>query len=243
MRVPAGVWTVSGREVRPAESAPVTIGEDDPTDLAELVAVIEAHGAEPVYEHGVLRAEVLGLEVARVVGDRLEVGVGRHDRSARMEMRPGEDLGAALDEAVEAVRARRRPGVPRHPANTLTRSRWLRAVVRARPELVGLAGDVELAAVAPPIPWFDLPEAASAPCVGRLEDGTALVVVCSAGIDLDVVPTAADCRLLHAPRGQLVIAVPEGDDIPVTRRLAAALARPAEVLTVPTGWEATPVPP
>ncbi len=193
-----------------------------------------AHGAEPVVEHGVLRGEVLGLEVARVVDGRLQVGVGRHDRIARLEMRPGEALGAALDEAVAAVRERRRPGAGRHPANTLARARWLRSVVCARPELVD-AGRLE--PVAPPLPWFDLPEAAAAPCVGVGSQGDPVVVVCSTGVDVDLVPTAADCRRLYSPGADLVVVVPEGDDLPVTRALAGALARPALVRTVPRSWE------
>lgn len=234
---------MSGREIRRAEPAPlvppgVEGAEAEPLD--EIVRLLVAHGAEPVLEHGVLRGEVLGLEVARMVGGQLVVGVGRHDRNARTEMRPGEDLGSALDEAVSAVRARRQPDAGRHPANTLARSRWLRSVVVAHPDLVGASS---LEAVAPPMPWFDLPEAGAAPCVGRLVDGSSAVVVCSAGIDLDVVPTAADCRLMYSPQGRLIIAVPEGDDVPVNRRLAAALARPADVVTVPRDWERTPARP
>jgi hypothetical protein len=251
MREPPGVWSLSGREIRRAEPVPPVppvplvrpvrpvqpgVEGSDPEPVDEFVRLLVAHGAEPVLEHGVLRGEVLGLEVARMVGGQLVVGVGRHDREARTEMRPGEDLGSALDEAIAAVRARRRPDAGRHPANTLARSRWLRSVVVARPDLVGASS---LEAVAPPMPWFDLPEVGAAPCVGRLVDGSSAVVVCSAGIDLDVVPTAADCRLMYAPQGQLIIAVPEGDDVPVNRRLAAALARPADVLTVPKDWERT----
>lgn len=239
MASPPGVWTLSGREIE--RSAPA--GVPDISEVAgdsgdaEYVELLAAHGIEPVFEHGALRGEVLGLEVARVIGGDLVVGVGRHDRNARLEMRPGEDIGAALDEAAAAVRARRRPGVTRHPANTLARSRWLRAVVCARPSLVG--ADV-LTVVAPPMPWFDLPEAGAAPCVGVLAGGDPVVVVCSVGIDLDLVPTAADCRVLYRPAGRLILAVPHGDDAPVNRRLAAALARPAEVVTVPRDWEALP---
>jgi hypothetical protein len=251
MASPAGVWWLSGREVQRAEPAPAdpesaglaSAGGDvaepaqEPVGLggdSSLAALLIAHGAEPVFEHGVLRGEVLGLEVARVIGGELVVGVGRHDRNARLEMRPGEDAGAALDEAVAAVRARRRFGAARHPANTLARSRWLRVVVCARPPLVGASS---LSVVAPPLPWFDLPEAGAAPCVGSLADGSPAVVVCSVGVDLDLVPTAADCRALYRPGARLLVVVPEGDDVPVTRRLAAALARPAEIVTVRRDWE------
>jgi len=233
------VWRASGRELLRAQPPATDGSPSDPAGSSpledEIASLLEAHGAVPVVEHGVLRGEVLGLEVARVVAGRLVVGVGRHDRHARSEMRPGEDLASALDEAVEAVRRWRRHGVVRHPANTLARGRWLRATVCSRPSLAGLES---LEPVAPPLPWFDLPEAGSAPGVGTRPDGSRAVVVCSTGVDLDLVPTAADCRLLYGSAGEsLLLVVPAGDDLPVTRRLAAMLANPAEVVPVAPGWE------
>ena len=231
------VFTVHERELHPAEPAPPPPSTStDPVAVGTFADLLAAHGAAPVFEHGVLRGEVLGLEVARVVDGRLQVGVGRHDRWARAEMKPDEDLGAALDEAVAAVRDRRRAGAGSHPANTLARGRWLRAVLCARPSLVGA---VDLQPVEPPLPWFDLPEAAAAPALGTAADsGGPVVVVCSVGIDLDLVPTAADARCLHAwPDTELVVVVPEGDDPPVLRALAERLRVPARVQTVPRGWE------
>ena len=65
-------------------------------------------------------------------------------------------------------------------------------------------------------------------------DGAPVVVVCSVGIDLDLVPFAADARhALAGPDARLVLAVPERDVHPVTRELAARLAEPAEVVPVP----------
>lgn len=229
------VWSVHGRSlenVEPSDARPVA-ETDAPADIVHL---LEEHGVEPVSEHGVLRGEVLGLEVARVVCGTLMVGVGRHDRDARSEMRPGEDPGAALDSAVEAVRRWRRGGVARHPANTLARARWLRSVVCSRPSTVGA---VAMTPVAPPLPWFDLAEAGAAPCTGTDASGAELIAVCSTGVDLDLVPTAADSRLLYgsSPRTRLLLVVPEGDDVPVTRRLAGMLASPADVITVPRDWE------
>ena len=209
------------------------IGEG--TSEAALAELMIEHGVEPVREHGVLRGDYLGLEVARVIAGRLEVGVGRHDRSARAEMRPGQSLGDALDEVVAAVRARRRPGAARHPANTLARGRWLRSVICFRPDLVGASS---LAPVSPPLPWFDLPEAASAPCLGRCAGGgPPLLAVCSVGVDVDLIPTAADCRVLHCPEAQLVVVVPEGDDVPLVHDMARLLARPLSIRTVPRDWE------
>jgi hypothetical protein len=226
---PAGVF----REA--ATPAAAAAGRASSRQLEAYCDLLRVHGAEPIFEHGVLRGELLGLEVARVIAGQLEVGVGRHDRLARAEMHPDEDIGHALDEAVAAVRARRRLGEPRHPANTLARGRWLRSIVCTRP---GLVGARDLAPVAPPLPWFDLPEAGAAPAVGTSSAGGGpLVVVCSVGVDMDLVPTAADSRLIHRPDAELAIVVPEGDDVPVTRALAGMLADQADVRVVPRGWE------
>jgi hypothetical protein len=217
-----------------ASPSPFVAESEAPPEWA--VSLLSSHGLEVVFEHGVLRGEVLGLEVARMVGDRLEVGVGRHDRSARFDMRPREDLNVALGEAVAAVRSRRVKGAPAHPANTLARARWLRSVVCASPSALGFAS---LSPVAPPLPWFDLPEAGAAPCAGVSLSGAPAVVVCSVGIDLDLVPTAADCKLMYGSgkETELWFVLPRGDDVPITRALAAELDPPAQIRVVPRDWE------
>ncbi len=230
---PPTVWEVSQRSVVPATAAAADLPSFVDRDAAAYVDVLRDHGAEPVVEHGRLVGQVLGLEVARVVDGRLEVGVGRHDRDARAATRRADDPGAELDQAVAAVRRWRRPGVVSHPANTLARSRWLRSIVCSEPGLVGAAS---LTPVAPPLPAADLTDNAAVPSVGVDPAGAAVVAVCSTGVDLDVVPTAADSRGLYLPEGRLLIVVPEGDDLPVTRGVAGWLDRPAEVRTVPRSW-------
>jgi hypothetical protein len=136
---------------------------------------------------------------------------------------------------VAAVTELRRAGAPVHPANTLARSRWLRSVVCAHP---ALAGAIELDPVAPPLPAPDLTDNGAVPGLGVARDGRPLVVVCSTGVDPDVIPTAADSRAQCRPDADLVVVVPEGDDHPLTAGLAAALARPAGLRTVARGWEA-----
>ena len=227
------VWQVRGRSLEPV--TPVDLLDDDDEPDPVTVAVLESHGLEAIFEHGVLRGEILGLEVARTVGGRLEVGVGRYDRSARTEMRPAEDVHAALDEAAAAVRRLRRPNAPPHPANTLARSRWLRSLACSHPDSLGLAG---LAPVAPPLPWFDLTEVASSPALGTRPSGEQVVAVFSVGVDPDLVPTAADCYAHYARSGAgLWLAIPEGDDLPVVRSLVSTLRIDAEIHLVPRKWE------
>jgi hypothetical protein len=246
LAVPPTVWEVRGRTLSPAEPA----GAPQPAAIPDAVVypppatrrggqdedhieLLHAYGAEPVVEHGVLRGVVLGLEVARVTEGRLEVGVGRHDRRARVELGGDLDPGAALRDAVAVVVARRRLGAAPHPANTLARSRWLRAVVCGRPDLAGAAA---LTPADPPLPLVEIMDNGAVPCQGTDRMGGPLVVVCSTGLDLDLVPTAADCRRILCPDAALRIVVPEGDDYPVTRFLSSTLRRPADVCTVPRSW-------
>jgi hypothetical protein len=231
MAVPPAVWEVQGRSLAPAVAAPPALAPEPVADIG-LTELLRRHGASPLVEQGVLRGEVLGLEVARVIDGRLAIGVGRHDRAARADL--GGDAGLALSQAVATVARLRQSGAAVHPANTLARSRWLRAVVCARPSL---AGAVSLEPVPPPLPADDLTDNSAVPCTGLTPDGAPLVVVCSTGIDPDLIPTAADSRVLHRPDARLVLVLPEGDDHPLTVALAAALARPAALRTVERGWE------
>jgi hypothetical protein len=231
MAVPPTVWEARGRSLTEAVAAAPSLNPDPVPDAA-FTTLLRRHGATPLVEHGVLRGEVLGLEVARVIDGRLEIGVGRHDRAARAEL--GGDPGPALAEAVATVARLRQPGAAVHPANTLARSRWLRAVVCAQPALAGAAS---LEPMPPPLPPSDLTDNSAVPCTGVDLDGAPVVVVCSTGIDPDLIPTAADSRLLHRSDAGLVVVMPEGDDHPVTRALAEALARPAILRAVPRGWE------
>ena len=253
---PPTVWRVEDRVLEPAVPAAASPagaavllagdapGQAVPTEVLDAFAAeIAAHGAVPMIEHGTLRAEVLGLEVARVVRDpaggwSLSIGVGRHDREARQELRPGEPVGDALDDVVAVVRQWRTAGHRRHPANTLARERLLRAAVIAHPELAGAAS---LNPVASPLPTGDLRAPAPAGALGLDPGGHPVIVVCSTGIDVDLVPTAADIRALHAPGARLVLVLPAADAYPLTRDLAAALAQPAEVRTVGEDWPALAV--
>jgi hypothetical protein len=142
---PPRVWAVRGRELVAVAPAPMIDPAGTsalPADAAVWADQLVAHGVEPVIEHGSLRGDVLGLEVARLVPDgaggwTLAVGVGGHDREARREMKPHEDPLDALDQVVEVVRTWRSPDARIHPANSLAPERWLRAVVVARPHLAG----------------------------------------------------------------------------------------------------------
>ena len=192
--------------------------------------VIRSVGADPVWEHGVLRAEVRGLEIARVEDGELAVGVGRHDREGHRMANPDADPINALQSLADRVRLERTADAPSGLMTSLSRERWLRSIVCAHPELVGAPA---LVPVEPTLPRDDLRSRAIAPALG---DG--VVVACSVGVDPDLVPSAADVRAIHAPEAELILVVPEGDDVVSTHRLAEALKRPARVVTVPSNWAA-----
>jgi hypothetical protein len=236
---PPSLWWAMGPELHRAEPEALAPPPPLPAGAEPYVELIRAAGADPVIEHGVLIGEVLGLEVVRVVatdeGVDVQVGVGKHDREAQRLVHGDRPAIDALADAVRAVRQRRTPDAPSHPANQLAGERWLRSVLVAHPELVGAR---HLAPIMPAHLRDDLRLPNPAPATGEDAEGTPLVVVSSIGIDLDLVPSAVDDRLLDGRDARLVLVVPEGDDHPVTRDLAAALRAPADVVTVARDWRA-----
>lgn len=227
---PPQVWRVEGAALVPADPDPVPVSPPVPLAVARFAEEIVAAGADPVVEHGRLVGEVNGLEVARVVvgedGPRLEAGVGRFDREAN------ELLGRSADlvSVVELVRRHRNLDAESHPLKLLAGARWLRSRLLGDPSLVGAD---HLAPMPPTVEPPDLRTPWPAPATGVDTAGRPLVVVCSVGLDLDLVPAAADARLADGRSARLVLAVPPRDAHAVTMALAAMLRDPAEVVSVP----------
>ncbi len=218
--MPIQVRAVVGAASVEAAPEPVPVPLEGPGDAPaaeteEILALLRAEGLEAVVEHGVLRGEVLGLEVARAVvwpsevgGDdrlHLEAGVGRFDRDAAAAVHPDEDPAVALARSSDAVRRYRHRGAGAHPLSLLARERWLRADLIADPSLVGAAS---LRAVDMTTEPAGMKDAHPAAALGVSIDGRPLLVICSTGFDLALVPLAADTRALHDPDARLVIAVP-----------------------------------
>ena len=230
---PISVWHVAGRNLLPAVAEPLPVASPVPTEHQIWAEAIAAGGALPVVEHGVLAGEVQGLEVCRVVTDaytdevRLEVGVGAHDREAFQMLHGDRPTAEALDDVVGSVSAHRQVGAPRHPLNMLAQERALRARLVAEPELID-ATSVE--ATAPPIPRPNLKD--PTPCVAVATiDGRLVTVVCSSGVDLDLMPYATDARTALGTH-DCVVVLPLRDALDVQRRLAALASPPITILTV-----------
>jgi hypothetical protein len=232
-RTPPRVWIAEGRSLVAASPAPLEPALPAEDALVALAPLMETAGAVPVTEHGVLAGEVAGLEVCRAVLDpltgaaRLEVGVGAHDREAFQLIHGDVPPVEALAGVVALVARHRRPGAPPHPLNRLNAERFLRWRLLEQP---GLVGALVLEAAAPPVPRTNLKEPVPCVAAGLDGDGEPVVVVCSVGIDLDLVPFAADARAAAGAR--LLLAVPERDDHPITRALALELVEPARVRPV-----------
>jgi hypothetical protein len=169
-----------------------------------------------------------GLEVARVTHGRLEVGVGEADRELTAMLHGDLEPLDALERVVAIVQEHRRPDAPTHPLNQLVPERWLRWTLRNDPGRVGLD---QLEPAPSPRPRVGLRERDIA-CAVSPE----VVLVCSVGVDLDLVPAAAEARLALDPDARLILAVPERDDHPATRALAGRLQHPAEVVAVSGDW-------
>ena len=239
--LPITVWHAEGRQLWPAVAEPLLPATEPPAHHRQWRQAIADAGAEPVEEHGVLVGEVDGLEVSRVVDDpytgttRLEVGVGVHDREAFAMLHGDEPAPEALARIVEVVHRHRSPDARPHPLNRFAAERLLRSRALAEPSLVGAA---ELQPVPPPVPRPNLKDPVPCVAVGTDIEGNKLVVVFSSGVDLDLIPFAADARLMVAAgdtdaEPRLVVVTPARDRLKVTEQLAATLRRPAELVNMP----------
>jgi hypothetical protein len=251
------VWQVTPEgliEAEPAPGSPATgsngasglarTNGHEPVSAPDLVGVLARAGVEVVTEAGIVRGEVNGLEVARIVdgvttggialdGPALEVGVGAADRELTAMLHGDAAPVDQLSRAVDIVRQHRQPDAPRHPLNQLVPERWLRAVLVRRPEAIGLA---ELHPAEGTRPRPNLRDVDVAVATGVTPEGRSVVVACSVGVDLELVPAAADAREMLDPGAELWLAVPERDQHPVTRRLADRLRSPARLVTVSDDW-------
>jgi hypothetical protein len=238
-----GVWVVEARALvpaRPGDGAAPAVPPVPP----ELVDLLHDAGLELVAEDGIVRGELNGLEVARIAVGRstagepldaplLEVGVGKADRELTGMLHAGLAPVDQLHRVVEIVGARRRSGAEPHPLNQLVPERWLRAVLCREPALIGLA---TLHPAAGPRSRTNLRDRDIAVALGERAGGEPVVVACAVGVALDLVPTAADARAFVSPGADLLLAVPERDDVAGNRRLASRLAVPATVVPIPGDW-------
>jgi hypothetical protein len=198
--------------------------------------MLHAAGLEVIVEHGVVLGEVRGLEVARVRpgpdGHVLDVGVGRFDQAANALLYGDLPTDLALARVAREVQSHRHAGAVPHPVNRLARERWLRAQVVDAPQLVGAT---RLEPVPPPLPRPNLKVPCPAPAVGVDDADRRVLVVCSVGTDLDLVPVAADLIARELPE-RVVLVTPARDQLPVLRAMASRLPVTTELVAVEGDW-------
>ncbi len=250
---PVRVWFAEERALLPAVPEPLAAPPSPSSEHLELVAVIHEAGATPNVEHAVVFGEVRGLEVCRVVdqptmghiadldvdtaafaaasgsaeGVQLEVGVGDNDREAFRLLHGDIPTPEALAVVVDAVARHRSAEAPQHPLNRLGQERYLRWELEQDPAAIGMASVVP---AEPPRPRPNLKD--PVPCVATAvaPDGTGRAVVCSVGVDVDLVGFVADVQAMSDD--PVVVVLRERDAVPITRELLALLATPVELRTV-----------
>lgn len=212
--------------------APPVLGPE----MWALAPILSEAGARPVDDHGRIVAEVAGLEVARIDTPTdqpaaIEVGVGEADRELHTLVHSNMDSGTAVRRAVTMVAAERQSG-SMHPLARMARERWLRSTLLDDPASIGLAS---LTAVAPLVARSTVLGNVPSAAVGATPDGDAVVVVCSSGIDLDVVPEAVDYRRRESPDAALWIVVPQRDRHAITESIVAITTN-CQLLSVDPPW-------
>jgi len=231
------VSTVSEGGLPPAVPATFVASVALDASAERFALVLAAAGADVVVEHGVMRGEVMGLEIARVLvegdGPRLEVGVGRNDREAFSMLYQHMTAAEALTKVVATVAEHRAAGAENHALNLMAVERWLRAIVIAQPDLVDARN---LSALAPVLPRPFVDSAGPAAAVGVALSGEPVVAVCSVGIDLSLVPLAADLRAQAGRNSILQIVLPQRDMHPVTVQLLELLHGSYRITPVANAW-------
>jgi hypothetical protein len=232
LRMPIGVWRVRAAELAAAVPAPLMNEASVPPGTERFEEMLATAGLEVVREHGLLLGECLGLEVARVEDGELRVGVGRFDREAAAVIWSDRPTEVALASVVHEVRKYRNAGAEPHPLNRLCRERWLRTELIADPALVGVG---DLVPISLPEPRLNLRDPSPAPAVGVDDQGSRVLVMCSVGVDLELVPVAADLVAREAAT-RMIVVTPARDQLSFVVPMVALLAVPATFCAVEGNW-------
>jgi hypothetical protein len=128
---------------------------------------------------------------------------------------------------VDSVLDHRSPEAPQHPLNRLGQERYLRWQLEVDPSLIEMA---DVTATEPPQPRPNLKD--PIPCVARgvAADGAEAAIVCSVGVDPDLVGFVADVQeMLDLP---VIVVLRERDAVAITRDVLARLAAPVDIRIV-----------
>lgn len=228
------VWQVDGADAVIAEPRDVVVPPELPSSHWALAGLMTEAGARAVDDHGVLVVEVAGLEVGRVLdsadGPRIELGVGLADRELNQLIHRDTDIGAGLRRVIAAA-VEYRTGHVHHPLTRIGRERWLRSMLLDDPSLVGAT---TLEPVVPLRPRHGLLAATPSAAAGTLESGEPVMVLTMVGVDLDLVPEAADYRNRWNPEATIRLVTP-ARDLALSTSLVSRLSD-AEAIAIEGPW-------
>jgi len=142
------------------------------------------------------------------------------------------DVSDGLAKVCAEVRKYRAPGAEPHPINRLARERWLRALLLNNPAAVGLD---RLSPVPSLRPRAGIKDEQPTVAIGTDPEGRLVGVVCAVGLDLDLVPTAADAVATYGLEA-ITLVIPPRDHYPLVDELAALLTVPAQVYEAEEPW-------
>jgi hypothetical protein len=232
------VLGVEGAALSAAVPSPVPTPPELSSELWQSAAVIVDAGLTLIDDHGRLTGEILGLEVARVEPASptdpsseaaLHVGVGEADRQLHGYVHGHLSDVEKLRQASATVAELRRPGNGMHPLSLLARPRWLRSILMADPSMAGLSELEPLVPLRAKAGVFDTEPAAAYSSVDRV------TVVCSVGVDLDLVPEAADYRQRVDSESKLLLVLPPRDVKLATGGVIDMVAN-TQILAVEPPW-------
>lgn len=229
------VLRVEGAEAMAVVPEKLVAPEPLSAEMWQQASVMADAGARVLDDNGRLVADVMGLEVARVTADGLRIGVGEADRELQVYVNSHLEDSEALTQAANTVRSLRPQ--PSHPLNRLARPRWLRSVLLDDPSLIDLPSLEPIPPLAANEGVFDTEPAAAycPPTAGEI----GVTVVCSVGVDLNLLPEALDYRERTDRDSRLILVVPERDQRLSVAPMQSLLAEPTliETRSIQAPWE------
>ena len=230
------LWIVEGNTLVPHPELNASTPEHEFSIDSGIRSLLEHNNCRIVFEHGKVKAEVRGLEVAEVVLDQngenqIQVGVGIYDQEAHKIINSNEAIETTLLRAIEDILKFRHKESRPHPLNRVARSKWL---IHEFINSYKHFGFNEIQYVASPNLPMNISHGLPASAIGK-RDSKEIIVTAFAGADLEAVPTAA--QLLEAYSADEIWLIHTAiDTYPAIQRQATHLRVPVSFIEVEAPW-------
>jgi len=229
-------WVVEKDQLIPHPEGKTGERPEKPVVNETAMSLLIENGCDVIREHDVIKGEIKGLEVARIIKDfdnlsNMQIGVGHYDQEAHKLVDWGESPNEKLARVVSEVRQYRNKEAQPHPLNRVARSKWLISEMIASPKIVGLE---EIRHLPTPESTKAITETAPAAALGKIGDKVILIVA-SVGVDLKAVPIASGLSVATEP-DEIWMVLPEKDKHPALLRQAEHLKTPVHFKTAEEPW-------